>query len=1049
MLLDEKKLKINAGSGCWRRGVAYFKEDRVSLETVSETSVLAEVDGSYPYAVTFQKRGVNWYAGCNCPYNYGGSCKHIVAVGLAANVYYQKHMKAQKNAEQQSLSSLFQIESNRKNKDTEGSQFQLAFNFCDYNFHWRLVPVLRYIKKDGRLGRQTNASSYQVDIENVIGSSIEKVAYRYLENYGYSGAYYRDGLTGSSSDTQMGQILKMLRHSLIFKQDDNQRVYFHPETLTICFNLGAAQDDGGGAFQLSASLYDKNGAVFDVLNESYAPLSQCPIFLLKGHTLYEISNSISKRLLFPFLDMEKLEVKPKDLDEFMTSLYPILNEDGNNVSLPGNISLSVNDEISSKELYLTEIDGTLEIDVKFQYNGAYSINYLDSNKSRIFKNGGAYLHVKRQQKVEKHWAGQLAGFSLATHNGKYHLARKRNPIDWLFEDLPKIAALGFDIFGEDKLDNLKVKRAFPKIITTLSSGLDWFDLEMELDFDGLRVSVEDVLKFFRKKKKYIRLNNGYTVQIDGSILEKIGLHEAFGKKLAEKKNIRRFSRQQLVLVDQILAGSDLGKDDKVFREQVKKLKAFEKIKKQPLPKNFMGQLRDYQKAGYDWLHFLKEYGFGGCLADDMGLGKTAQVLAFIESIKAGAQGKPILVVAPTSVVFNWEREIQKFTPGLKYHLHHGPERLGQLHLLTEAEVVISSYPLLWRDYKQLSTIEFFYIILDESQQIKNPTSLTAKTVYKLRAEQRLVMTGTPIENNLSELWSQFNFLNPGMLGSLKNFQNYFGRAIEKEGDTAKAEKLRKLIYPFILRRKKENVARELPPKVETTVYCEMDKKQQAVYDKWRNYYRAAILKQIDEKGLNRSKMKVLEGLMRLRQISIHPALVEPDNPNATSGKFDALFNNLDEVVSEGHKVLLFSQFVKALALVRTRLDSRKINYAYLDGHTRKRDQQVDKFQNDPECKIFLISLKAGGTGLNLTEASYVFHLDPWWNPAIEMQATDRAHRIGQTRQVFAYKMISRGSVEEKILLLQKKKRKLVDSVISTDATFFKTLAHDDIANLFS
>lgn len=363
------------------------------------------------------------------------------------------------------------------------------------------------------------------------------------------------------------------------------------------------------------------------------------------------------------------------------------------------------------------------------------------------------------------------------------------------------------------------------------------------------------------------------------------------------------------------------------------------------------------------------------------------------------------------------------------------------------DVVITSYGLLLRDFELLRDFQFHYIILDESQKIKNPNSKTGRVVRKLNADYRLCLTGTPIENNLTELWSQMAFLNPGLLGSFKKFNDTFVKVIQKEEDQSSIRLLKQTIYPFLLRRTKDVVAKDLPKKTETIHYCEMEKDQEKVYNFWKNSIRAEILKEIEKKGIKKSGFKVLEGLLRLRQICNHPVLVNNDY-NKKSVKFEEFKIMLNKVVAEGHKVLVFSQFVKMLKIMQTHLDKEEIQYELLTGNTRKREEHVKNFKKNDDIKVFLISLKAGGFGLNLTEADYVFHYDPWWNPAVETQATDRTHRIGQNKNVFVYKFITKNSIEEKILYLQEKKQKMVKEIISTESSLLKNLTKEDISILF-
>ncbi|MCC6955500.1 MAG: DEAD/DEAH box helicase, partial [Anaerolineales bacterium] len=437
--------------------------------------------------------------------------------------------------------------------------------------------------------------------------------------------------------------------------------------------------------------------------------------------------------------------------------------------------------------------------------------------------------------------------------------------------------------------------------------------------------------------------------------------------------------------------------------------------------------------------------------DDMGLGKTIQALVFLRSLYepngAEAPHAASLLVVPRSLLVNWQREAARFTPGLKILEYFESSRVKDLEAFNEHDLIITTYGVMLRDIQLLHRYEFYYAILDESQSIKNPLSQTARAAHLLRSKNRLALTGTPLENSTSELWSQFAFLNPGLLGNLKYFKNEFGLPIEKKYDDQAAERLRRIVYPFILRRTKDQVAPELPPRSERTLYCDMEPAQRRLYLRTREAYRGLLMGMLDKDGLDESRMKVLEGLLRLRQIANHPLLVD-ETFHGASGKFDLLIETLETLRAENHKALIFSQFVKMLSLVRLAIDERGIPYTYLDGQTQARQSQVDRFQSDPGVPFFLISLRAGGLGLNLTAADYVIHIDPWWNPAVEMQASDRTHRIGQDKPVFVYKLITRDSVEEKILQLQERKKDLVDQIITTESAFFKTLGETEILALF-
>lgn len=480
--------------------------------------------------------------------------------------------------------------------------------------------------------------------------------------------------------------------------------------------------------------------------------------------------------------------------------------------------------------------------------------------------------------------------------------------------------------------------------------------------------------------------------------------------------------------------------------------AFSGVTAHDPPPTFRGTLRDYQRYGLGWLHFLRDLGLGGCLADDMGLGKTVQVLALLEGrrrrrLKRGEQRLPSLVVVPKSLVFNWMDEAQRFTPQLRVLNYTGLQRASSRAQLADAQLVVTTYGTLRQDIVSLKNQPFDYVILDESQAIKNSGSQVAKASLLLQAQHRLALTGTPIENHLGELWSLFEFLNPGMLGRSTAFASLCKAA--KADDQESLSRLARAVAPFIFRRTKENVLTELPAKTEQTLYCDLAPKERKDYDQLRDYYRSKLSKVIDQRGLKKSKIHVLEALLRLRQAACHPGLLDKRKTGHPSAKLDLLLEQLEAVTGDGHKALVFSQFTSLLAIVRDRCDKKSIRYEYLDGQSRNRKAIVERFQQDASCPLFLISLKAGGHGLNLTAADYVFILDPWWNPAVEMQAIDRTHRIGQTRRVFAYRIIARDTVEEKVIALQNSKRDLANAIVTANDSLIRKLTVEDLQLILS
>jgi hypothetical protein len=573
------------------------------------------------------------------------------------------------------------------------------------------------------------------------------------------------------------------------------------------------------------------------------------------------------------------------------------------------------------------------------------------------------------------------------------------------------------------------------------SGIDWFELYAEVEYGGATAKLPQLLAALRRGESMVPLDDGSFGLLPEDWLEKFGPLASLGSKETDHL---RFRRNQAGLLDALLAAQPHARVDELFERVRDRLRSFAGVQAAPQPEGFVGQLRDYQREGLGWMEFLREFGFGGCLADDMGVGKTAQVLATLETRRTLGKG-PSLVVAPKSVIFNWREEAARFTPQLRVLEHTG--MLRDAAEIPKHHLVLTTYGTMLRDAAALSEIQFDYVVLDEAQAIKNASTASAKAVRLLKGEHRMALSGTPVENHLGELWSLFEFLNPGMLGEAKVLKMSGGLA-RNPSPEARAL-LGQALRPFILRRTKQQVARELPEKTEQTILCELDAPQRKQYDELRAHYRATLLGRVDAKGLARSKMHVLEALLRLRQAACHPGLLDHDRIDEPSAKLETLLAQLAEIREEGHKALVFSQFTSLLAIVRRRLDEQGVRYEYLDGATRDRQSHVDGFQNDPDCGLFLISLKAGGLGLNLTAAEYVFLLDPWWNPAVEAQAVDRAHRIGQTRPVFAYRLIARDTVEEKVLELQKSKRALADAILGEDNSLIRDLKREDLELLLS
>lgn len=633
-------------------------------------------------------------------------------------------------------------------------------------------------------------------------------------------------------------------------------------------------------------------------------------------------------------------------------------------------------------------------------------------------------------------------------SGEWLLARGDDAIRFWTEGLASLPE-EWERFVPDDLAGVKVRDKAVSPRARVSSGVDWLSLDMVFEVGGVAVNEDELRACLEKGRHLVRLEDGSYAPVEaeqvGEILERMAEIYA-GAGSEERVSLAQAGRIQdlLKLVNRPTVSA-------TAKELFGKLEDVAEIEQLAKPRNLKASLRPYQKQGYSWLGFLHKMKTGGILADDMGLGKTVQTISLMLWAKNQEKKRKVqnLVVAPTSVVPNWLREIEKFAPSLKAVLWHGADRHSHAEELEDADVVITSYALVRRDEEFLQGIEFYYVILDEAQHIKNPLSATARSVKSLRSEHRLALTGTPIENRLSEIWSIFDFVSPGMLGDLNRFEEKFARPIER-GDQEAAEKLRAAIHRFVLRREKTDVAKDLPPKIEQDIIVPLAEEQAKLYQQILKQTRESVMSEVESKGVAKSQIQIFAALTRLRQVACDPRLMklEGDFDGEVSGKLSALREIMEEAVAGGHRVLIFSQFVEMLKLIREVLDEAGYKYEYLTGDTKDRIGLVERFNEDDSINAFLISLKAGGTGLNLTGADTVVHFDPWWNPAVEDQATDRAHRIGQTRTVSVYRLIARGTVEEKILQLSTKKRELMANVLSSDAPL-KGLTKSDIDDLFS
>ena len=715
------------------------------------------------------------------------------------------------------------------------------------------------------------------------------------------------------------------------------------------------------------------------------------------------------------------------------------------------LTTEISNTTPEPRVVLSEKGDYLVFTPRFLYQ-SYEAGFKDGQRVLV-PQGDGVLIIQRQVEKENAFLQKLqslhSGFVYNKEDGTLALKGPdvlRNNWFFLFIDAMKEAKT--PVFGFELLKHYRFNTAKPQTRIFISSHTDWFDAKVNIVFGDQQVTVADVKKALASKQPYVQLGDGSLGVLPEEWLKKYALLFRVGEG---KTDTLKLSRYHLGVVDELYANRQEEDLELQLEEKYEQLRRFDKIESIELKGSLHKILRPYQVAGYQWLNYLRGINWGGILADDMGLGKTVQALSFLEYYKRTEGKLKALVVCPTTLIYNWENEIKKFTPSLSFKIHHGAARTRKKEELEDHDITITTYGTLRSDIKLLSTVALDYAILDESQAIKNPSSKVTKAAALLQARHRLCMSGTPLQNNTFDIYAQMNFLNPGMLGSVEFFRQEFAIPIDKLGEQDRKEHLRKLLYPFILRRTKEQVAKDLPEKQEMVLFCDMEEEQRSIYDAYRNDFRNQILGSIESQGIQRSQLTILQGLMKLRQICDSPAILnEAEKFPNHSIKLDELSRELSEGIST-HKALVFSQFLGMLALIREKLDELGIPYVYFDGSTSAPDREkaIQRFQQDDAVRVFLISLKAGGVGLNLTAADYVYIMDPWWNPAVEQQAIDRTHRIGQTKNIFAYRMICKDTIEDKILQLQERKRNLAKDIIADDQGFVKTLTREDVEYLFS
>ena len=1050
-----KFIKDHASAGSWRRGYEYHTKDMVFDNYPEKNFYMGKVKGNfqdhYNTDLIFKKNKVE--ARCNCPLKEEW-CKHAVAVALKAidEHAYEDWLETKFGMEFE-----FPDENTVLQEDPQGS----------YIFHFNpkrkanFFSILVRSRENGKIVRQ---------IEPILKAVIE--AQKQDENFELNNSQkvelliFQQLLKISRQDKKAGwydiPIAKFgPMFSLLAKADEvldektKDRLKFTDEEWklvlyvntsntagTLLLSLEWQRPDSDDVYPFEEVRYFsrhlKWGRYKNIIFPTNIAIQNVPQNIIKA-SFTDLKDSEGGKFIYE--DLPKLQqvmdvVVDEKISKLMLEQRPPINV----------VTMGIDYDQSLKASLDFEYDG---VRVPYSKSSNDKVQYITVKKP----DEDLIYWVKRNLKHENEAYAMLLACKFVPMQTNNLALEKENAIDF-YNYYLKQAGEGWKFEEKDDMSFFKLMENPFKLCAKIDFSdeqPDSFDISIYGQAGDEIIDFDEIYDTIQSGEKYARIRSlgfvEYPAQNIYSMMRSFNSFDVY-RNPDNRFTVKTYRAGLINELKNLNVELILSDRFKTFWEQMSTFSTSEDL---TLPTGINAEFREYQMKGFGWLWFMYKYGLNGILADDMGLGKTLQALTVLQKAKEEDGPMPTLVIAPTTVVFNWESEIQKFAPTLSCLKLQGGERKQFFKKIPEYDVVITSYALLRRDIAKLKDINFRYVILDESQNIKNATSQTAQAVKQLNSQHKLALSGTPIENKLEELWSVFDFLMPGFLFSMADFNSRYVNPIMERQDKIVEKRLKLQIYPFILRRMKRDVAKDLPDKVENIAYCELTDEQRDFYLQVLDSTKEELFKSIEQNGLEKSRLSIFSALLRMRQICCHPRLYDKNNVKnvISSGKFEKLKAMLEEIIAEKHRILLFSQFVDMLDIVKAWLDKSGIKYEYLTGKTKDRQGAVERFNNDPTIPIFLISLKAGGTGLNLTGADYVIHYDPWWNPAVEDQATDRAYRIGQTKKVFVYRLITKNTVEEKIQKLKTIKRHLVDSVISVDRNITKSLTMDDIREIFS
>lgn len=1072
--IDDEFLLQRAGNyATFFRGKQYFNDGKIirALRDENTGYILGLVKGTqyYKVEVGFDADGGLTHTHCSCPAfsKYSGDCKHVIAFLTYIKSSHFPTIITQ-NKDEKAVLNLINSFSYEDEKD------KIPVNI-EYNYEFS------YNSFDG-MEKSSFLNLRMGEDKLYVVKSIRKF-FESLENekeivFGKHFTFNPYINTFKEEDKEIMSFLKLLyeNHQANYSGYNNygesifkdKRILFTPESLQKFFQLIKGRSfnatimgqtyENVGILEKDLPLFiniseDENDLVFKIDCEPrMIPIISNGMYFFNNGMIYKISNEQRKRMIPLYNEVIKsnggvLSIPSKHRESFISEVLPKV-KDIAELKLSDSVNEAIYSPEFTGEIYLDRNGNMITGKISFIYEDI-NINPFSSNENNFTRKDKILLRdVKKERAILK----VLEESAFKVINGEIYMEEEEKIYDFVFETIPELQKL-CHIYYSESFKNMTFRES-----SYFSGGIQLNEETdmLEFDFETDDIDMDELGNIFnalKEKKRYYRLRDGSFLPLDNSELEYMGemldyLNVSNDELATGSVSIPKFRAAYL---DNYLKDRQINfiKKNLSFKKLIDDINEPEDIDYE-IPVDLEGVLRDYQRFGFKWLKVLSKYGFGGILADDMGLGKTLEVITFLLSENEENGSWPSLVVAPSSVIYNWEAEIDKFAPKLKVLVVSGSksERIQLVKDIEEYDVVVTSYPLMRKDLDLYKDFSFRYAILDEAQHIKNPKSLSARSVKRIKAKNYFALTGTPMENSLTELWSIFDYLMPGYLLSQGKFIEKYEKPIVRDKDRSALRDLNNHIRPFILRRLKKDVLKELPEKIEQQIIVDMTIEQKKLYLAYLQAIKGEIEEEINISGFNRSQIKILAGLTRLRQICCHPGMFVEDY-SAGSGKLDSLEEILVDAIESGHRILLFSQFTSMLQLIKEMLGKNKIEYMYLDGSTdvKERGKLVKEF-NGGKGDVFLISLRAGGTGLNLTGADMVIHFDPWWNPAVEDQATDRAYRIGQKNTVQVIKLITKGTIEEKIFKLQETKKEMIDKVITEGEALVSKLSEDEIKYLF-